>query len=133
MDALAHCLEAIGPFITRSRWVGLEGMRFSFFFLIRKPAEAVKKALISSARNMLMASKWGTGSTRLGAIHRCRILRGCMTPSWALNGIVMPICAESQPGRLRRIERAAAISPNGGFDGFLKWILALRKIWIPPR
>ena len=53
-----------------------------------------------------------------------------------LNGIIMPYVVKANRRKIEReIERAAAyLGIKGGFCGFLKWILALRKeIGIPYR
>jgi alcohol dehydrogenase len=137
MDALAHCLEAYcAPFYhPLSAGVGLEGMR-----LIKENlAKAVKKGSDLDARgNMLMASSMGATAFQrgLGAIHALSHPFGGLYDAHhgLLNGIVMPYVLKANRKKIEKdIERAAAyLGIKGGFNGFLKWILSLRKeIGIP--
>ena len=137
MDALAHCLEAYcAPFYhPLAAGVALEGMR-----LIKENlARAVKKGTDLNARgHMLMASTMGATAFQrgLGAIHALSHPLGGFYDAHhgTLNGIIMPYVLKANRRKIEReIERAAAyLGIRGGFDGFLKWILALRKeIGIP--
>ena len=137
MDALAHCLEAYcAPFYhPLSAGVALEGMR-----LVKENlAKAVKKRRDLDARgNMLMASAMGATAFQrgLGAIHALSHPFGGLYDAHhgLLNGIIMPYVLKANRRKIEKdIERAAAyLGIKGGFDGFLKWILALRKeIGIP--
>jgi len=137
MDALAHCLEAYcAPFYhPLAAGVALEGMR-----LIKENlARAVKKGADLDARgNMLMASAMGATAFQrgLGAIHALSHPFGGLYDAHhgTLNGIVMPYVVKANRRKIEKdIERAAAyLGIKGGFNGFLKWILALRKeIGIP--
>ena len=137
MDALAHVLEAYcAPFYhPLAAGVALEGMR-----LIKENlARAVKKGTDLDARgNMLMASAMGATAFQrgLGAIHALSHPFGGLYDAHhgTLNGIIMPYVVKANRRRIERdIERAAAyLGIRGGFDGFLRWILALRKeIGIP--
>jgi alcohol dehydrogenase len=132
MDALAHNLEAYcAPFYhPLSAGVALEGMR-----LIKENlGRAVKKGTDLDARgNMLMASAMGATAFQrgLGAIHALSHPFGGLYDAHhgLLNGIVMPYVVKANRKKIEKdIERAAAyLGIKGGFDGFLKWILALRK------
>jgi alcohol dehydrogenase class IV len=137
MDALAHVLEAYcAPFYhPLAAGVALEGMR-----LIKgNLARAVKKGTDLDARgHMLMASAMGATAFQrgLGAIHALSHPFGGLYDAHhgTLNGIIMPYVVKANRRKIEKdIERAAAyIGIKGGFDGFLKWILALRKeIGIP--
>ena len=115
--------------------VALEGMR-----LIKDNlARAVKKGSDLDARgHMLMASTMGATAFQrgLGAIHALSHPFGGLYDAHhgTLNGIIMPYVVKANRRKIEKdIERAAAyLGIKGGFDGFLKWILALRKeIGIP--
>ena len=137
MDALAHVVEAYcAPFYhPLAAGVALEGMR-----LIKgNLARAVKKGTDLDARgHMLMASAMGATAFQrgLGAIHALSHPFGGLYDAHhgTLNGIIMPYVVKANRRKIEKdIERAAAyLGIKGGFDGFLKWILALRKeIGIP--
>jgi alcohol dehydrogenase len=137
MDAMAHLLEAYcAPFYhPLAAGVALEGLR-----LIKDNlARAVKKGGDLDARgNMLMASTMGATAFQrgLGAIHALSHPFGGLYDAHhgTLNGIIMPYVVKANRRKIERdIERAAAyLGVEGGFDGFLRWILALRKeIGIP--
>jgi len=137
MDALAHVLEAYcAPFYhPLAAGVALEGMR-----LIKgNLARAVKKGADLDARgHMLMASTMGATAFQrgLGAIHALSHPFGGLYDAHhgTLNGIIMPYVVKANRRKIEKdIERAAAyLGIKGGFGGFLRWILALRKeIGIP--
>jgi alcohol dehydrogenase len=137
MDALAHVLEAYcAPFYhPLAAGIALEGMR-----LIKENlARAVKKGTDLDARgHMLMASTMGATAFQrgLGAIHALSHPLGGLYDAHhgTLNGIIMPYVVKANRRKIERaIERAAAyLGIGGGFDGFLRWILALRReIGIP--
>jgi alcohol dehydrogenase class IV len=137
MDAMAHVLEAYcAPFYhPLAAGVALEGMR-----LIKENlARAVKKGTDLDARgHMLMASTMGATAFQrgLGAIHALSHPFGGLYDAHhgTLNGIIMPYVLKANRRKIAKdIERAAAyLGIKGGFDGFLRWILALRKeIGIP--
>ena len=137
MDALAHVLEAYcAPFYhPLAAGVAVEGMR-----LIKgNLARAVKKGTDLDARgHMLMASTMGATAFQrgLGAIHALSHPFGGLYDAHhgTLNGIIMPYVVKANRRKIEKdIERAAAyLGIKGGFDGFLKWILGLRKeIGIP--
>lgn len=137
MDALAHNLEAYcAPFYhPLAAGVALEGMRLVKDNL----AKAVKKGTDIDARgHMLMASAMGATAFQrgLGAIHALSHPLGGLYDAHhgLLNGIVMPYVVKANRRKIEKdIERAAAyLGIKGGFNGFLRWILALRKeIGIP--
>ncbi len=137
MDALAHNLEAFSaPFYhPLAAGVAVEGMR-----LVKENLpKAVKKGKDLDARgNMLVASAMGATAFQrgLGAIHALSHPFGGLYDAHhgLLNGIVMPYVLKANRRKIEKdIDRAAAyMGIKGGFNGFLKWILALRKeIGIP--
>jgi alcohol dehydrogenase len=137
MDALAHCIEAYcAPFYNPlAKGVGLEGM-----LLVKENlAKAVKNGKDIDARgNMLVASTMGATAFQrgLGAIHALSHPFGGLYDAHhgMLNGIIMPYVLKANRKKIEKdIERAAAyLGIKGGFNGFMKWVLALRKeIGIP--
>jgi alcohol dehydrogenase class IV len=137
MDAFAHCLEAYcaPAYHPMAAGVALEGMR-----LIKENlARAVKKPGDLAARgNMLMASSMGATAFQrgLGAIHALSHPFGGLYDAHhgLLNGIIMPYVLKANRRRIDRgIERASAyLGIRGGFDGFVRWVVALRnEIGIP--
>jgi alcohol dehydrogenase len=131
-DAFAHCLEAYcTPFYhPLSDGVALEGMR-----LVKENlAKAVKKGSDLEARgNMLVASSMGATAFQkgLGAIHALSHPFGGLYDAHhgLLNGIIMPYVLKANRKKVeQKIERASAyLGIKGGFNGFLKFVLALRK------
>ena len=137
MDALAHCLEAYcAPFYhPLAKGVALEGMK-----LVKENlARAVKKPKDLDARgNMLIASSMGATAFQrgLGAIHALSHPFGGLYDAHhgLLNGIVMPYVLKANRKKIEKdiAQAAAYLGIKGGFNGFLKWVLALRKeIGIP--
>ncbi len=132
MDALAHCIEAYcAPFYhPMAKGIALEGM-----LLVKDNlAKAVKTPKDLDARgNMLVASTMGATAFQrgLGAVHALSHPFGGLYDAHhgMLNGIVMPYVLKANRKKIEKdIARAAAyLGIKGGFDGFLKWILALRK------
>ena len=131
-DAFAHCLEAYcTPFYhPLAEGVGLEGMR-----LVKENlAKAVKKGKDLDARgNMLVASSMGATAFQkgLGSIHALSHPFGGLYNAHhgTLNGIIMPYVLKANRKKIeKKIERVAAyLGIKGGFDGFMKFVLALRK------
>ncbi len=132
MDALAHNIEAYSaPFYhPLAKGVALEGM-----LLVKENlAKAVKKPKDLDARgNMLLASSMGATAFQrgLGAVHALSHPFGGLYDAHhgMLNGIILPYVVKANRKKIEKdIDRAAAyLGIKGGFDGFLKWILALRK------
>jgi alcohol dehydrogenase len=131
-DAFAHCLEAYcAPFYhPLAEGVALEGMR-----LVKENlAKAVKKPKDLDARgNMLVASSMGATAFQkgLGSIHALSHPFGGLYDAHhgTLNGIIMPYVLKANRKKIEtKIERVAAyLGIKGGFNGFLKFVLALRK------
>lgn len=137
MDALAHNLEAYcAPFYHPwSAGVALEGMRLvkdNLARAVRKPGD------LDARGNMLVASAMGATAFQrgLGAIHALSHPFGGLYDAHhgLLNGIIMPYVLKANRRKIEKdVGRAAAyLGIKGGFNGFLKWVLALRKeIGIP--
>jgi alcohol dehydrogenase len=137
MDAFAHCLEAYcAPFYhPPAAGVALEGMRLikdNLVIAVRKPGDLVARG------NMLIASSMGATAFQrgLGAIHALSHPFGGLYDAHhgLLNGIIMPYVLKANQRKIEKdIDRAAAyLGIKGGFGGFLKWVLGLRKeIGIP--
>ncbi len=131
-DAFAHCLEAYcAPFYhPLAEGVALEGMR-----LVKENlAKAVKKPKDLDARgNMLVASSMGATAFQkgLGSIHALSHPFGGLYDAHhgTLNGIIMPYVLKANRKKIeKKIERVAAyLGIKGGFNGFLKFVVALRK------
>jgi alcohol dehydrogenase len=131
-DAFAHCLEALcTPFYhPLAEGVAIEGMR-----LVKENlAKAVKKGKDLDARgNMLVASSMGATAFQkgLGAIHSLSHPFGGLYNAHhgTLNGVIMPYVLKANRKKVEtKIERAAAyLGIEGGFNGFMKFVLALRK------
>ena len=87
---------------------------------------------------MLVASAMGATAFQrgLGAVHALSHPFGGLYDAHhgMLNGIILPYVLKANAKKIEKdVARAAAyLGITGGFDGFLKWILALRKeIGIP--
>lgn len=132
MDALAHCLEAYcSPmYHPLADGIALEGMRL------------VKEALVAAYRDggdlaargmMLSASAMGATAFQkgLGAIHSLSHPVGALydTHHGLTNAVFMPyVLAFNRPAVAQKLGRAAAyLGLEGGFGGFLDWVLGLRE------
>jgi alcohol dehydrogenase class IV len=132
MDALAHCLEAYcAPgYHPMADGIALEGMRL---VLENLPKAAANGKDITARANMMAAAAMGATAFQkgLGAIHSLSHPIGALydTHHGMTNGVFMPyVLAFNRPAVEDRIARAAAyLGIKGGFDGFAKAILKLRK------
>jgi alcohol dehydrogenase class IV len=132
MDALAHCLEAYSAtgYHPMADGVALEGMRLVFENL---PKAAANGKDITARANMMAAAAMGATAFQkgLGAIHSLSHPIGSLydTHHGMTNGVFMPyVLAFNRPAIEERIARAAGyLGIKGGFDGFAKAILKLRK------
>jgi alcohol dehydrogenase class IV len=137
MDALAHNLEAYcAPFWhPLAKGVALEGMR-----LVKEnlPEAVHAPANLDARGEMLVASAMGATAFQggLGAIHALSHPLGGLYDAHhgLLNGILMPYVVVANRRKIEpAIERAAAyLGIRGRFDGFVNWIVKLRRaIGIP--
>lgn len=132
MDALAHSLEAFyGPFYhPMADGIAIEGMRLVKENLIT----AVNEPHNANARmNMMAAASMGATAFQkaLGAIHSLSHPIGARFHAHhgLTNAVLMPyVLAFNRPEIEAKIGYAAqALGIPNGFDGFLNWVLDLRK------
>jgi alcohol dehydrogenase len=132
MDALAHCLEAYcaPTYHPMGAGIAIEGIYLVKEYL----AKAVKSPSDLEARgNMMSAAAMGATAFQkgLGAIHSLSHPVGGFynTHHGITNGVYMPyVLAFNRKAIEEKIERLArALGIAGGFDGFQKWVLELRK------
>jgi alcohol dehydrogenase class IV len=132
MDALAHCLEAYcAPgYHPMADGIAVEGIRLVFENLPKAFADG--KDLTARA-NMMSAAAMGAAAFQkgLGAIHSLSHPIGALydTHHGMTNAVFMPYVLafnrDAIDGRIARL--AAYLGIKGGFDGFAKAVLKLRK------
>ena len=133
MDVLAHCLEAYSSpfFYLLSQGIALEGISIVRKYLIR----AFKNGNDIEARgNMLAGSSMGSTAFQkgLGAIHSLSHPVGAIynTHHGLTNAVFMPYVLERNRNAIEdkiiSIARYLDLS-NSSFEGFMKWILDIRK------
>jgi alcohol dehydrogenase len=131
MDALAHCLEAYSAeyYHPMAAGIALEGMRLVFENL----PKVVKDGADMEARaEMMSAAAMGATAFQrgLGAIHALSHPVGTLydTHHGMTNAVLMPyVLVFNRTAIETKIARLAAyLGISGGFDGFLKAIVALR-------
>ena len=133
MDALAHCLEAFcsNIFHPLSQGIALEGISIVNQFLLR----AFKDGNDIEARgNMLAASSMGSIAFQkgLGAIHSLSHPVGALynTHHGLTNAVFMPYVLKANKASIEKklisISRYLGLT-NQTFEGFMEWILNLRK------
>jgi alcohol dehydrogenase class IV len=132
MDALAHCLEAYcAPgYHPMADGIAVEGIRLAMENLPK--AYANGKDLTARAHMMAAAAMGATAFQKgLGAIHSLSHPIGALydTHHGMTNAVFMPyVLAFNRDAVEERIARLAAyLGVKGGFDGFAKAILKLRK------
>jgi alcohol dehydrogenase class IV len=132
MDALAHCLEAYcAPgYHPMADGIAVEGVRLVFENLPK--AYANGKDLTARAHMMSAAAMGATAFQKgLGAIHSLSHPIGAIydTHHGMTNAVFMPyVLAFNRDAVEERIARLASyIGIKGGFDGFAKAVLKLRK------
>jgi alcohol dehydrogenase len=132
MDAFAHCLEAYcaPAYNPMAQGVAIEGLRLVHANL----STAVHTPNDLGARgNMLMASSMGATAFQrgLGAIHALSHPFGGLYDAHhgLLNGVIMPyVLKANRPVIEHDIESVARyLGIDGGFDGFVGWVLGLRQ------
>jgi alcohol dehydrogenase len=131
MDALAHCLEAYcaPTWHPMGEGIAVEGIRLVKIALPRAYANGADL----EARGMMLAAA-AMGATAfqkgLGAIHSLSHPIGAIydTHHGLTNAVVMPyVLAFNRSTIEPKIERLAGwLGLEGGFAGFLDWVLALR-------
>ena len=131
MDALAHCLEAYcaPSWHPMGEGIAVEGIRLVKLALPRAYANGGDL----EARGMMLAAA-AMGATAfqkgLGAIHSLSHPIGAIydTHHGLTNAVVMPyVLVFNRPAIEAKIERLAGwLGIEGGFQGVLEWILALR-------
>ena len=137
MDAFAHCLEAYcSPhYHPMSQGIAVEGMRLVKENLPRAYADG--SDLEARAHMMSAAAMGATAFMKgLGAIHALSHPIGAMYNSHhgTTNAVVMaPVLKFNRAAIEERIERLAAyLGIDGGFDGFLDFVVELnRSLGIP--
>lgn len=138
MDAFAHCLEAYcAPFYhPYADGIAVEGMRLIKEYLPRAVANGND---IEARSHMLAASQMGSTAFQkgLGAIHALSHPVGSVldTHHGLTNAVVMPyVLAFNRAAvdeKLTRLARWLGL-PKASFEGFMDWVLVLRKqIGIP--
>lgn len=131
LDAFAHCLEAYcaPSYHPLAEGVAVEGMRLVKEYLpraYRTPGD------IEARGHMLSAAAMGATAFQkgLGAIHALSHPIGALydTHHGMTNAVVMPSVLEAnRPAIESKIARLAAyLGIEGGFDGFLRFVRALR-------
>jgi alcohol dehydrogenase class IV len=132
MDALAHCLEAYcAPgYHPLADGIALEGMRLVFENLPK--AHARGKDIKARAHMMSAAAMGATAFQKgLGAIHSLSHPIGSLyhTHHGMTNAVFMPYVLDFNRKAIEeKIERAARyLNIKGGFDGFRKAVIKLRK------
>ena len=131
MDALSHCLEAYcAPgFHPQADGIAIEGIR-----LVKENLETatLTGANIEARANMMAAALMGATAFQkgLGGMHAMAHPIGAVFDAHhgLINAVVMPYVLKFNRSAIEpRIKRLADyLSIDGGFDGFLHWILAIR-------
>jgi len=139
MDAFAHCLEAYcAPgFHPMAEGIAVEGMRLVAENLPRAYADGTD---IAARSGMMAAAAMGAVAFQkgLGGIHALSHPLGAVydTPHGLTNAVVMPyMLMRNRDAIEAKITRLAAWLglAEPGFDGFLRFVLDLRKrLGIPP-
>ena len=132
MDALAHCLEAYcAPgYHPMADGIAVVGIRLVFENLPKAFADG--KDLTARAHMMSAAAMGATAFQKgLGAIHSLSHPIGALydTHHGMTNAVFMPyVLAFNRPAIEERIARLAAyVGIEGGFEGFARAVLKLRK------
>jgi alcohol dehydrogenase len=132
MDALAHCLEAYcaPSYHPMAEGIAVEGIRLIFANL---PKAVAKGNDLEARAHMMSAAVMGAAAFQkgLGAIHALSHPVGALynTHHGTTNGVFMPyVLVFNRKAIEAKINRLAGyLGIAGGFDGFLKAVLDLRK------
>ena len=133
MDALSHNLEALcSPFYhPMAQGIAVEGIRLVQEYL---PTAVADGSNIEARMQMLVSSSMGAAAFQkgLGGMHALAHPLGALYDAHhgTLNAILMPYVLKANRSeieqRLDRQTRYMGLSATG-FDGFLQWVLDLRK------
>ncbi len=133
MDALSHNLEALcSPFYhPMAEGIAVEGIRLVQEFLPRAVADGGD---IEARTQMLVSSSMGATAFQkgLGGMHALAHPLGALYDAHhgMLNAILMPYVLQANrpeiEARIDRLTRYMGLEKIG-FDGFMDWVLALRK------
>ncbi len=132
MDALAHCLEAYcsPSYHPMAEGIAVEGMRLVQEFLPRAYRDGSD---LEARANMLAAAAMGATAFQkgLGAIHALSHPVGALynTHHGLTNAVFMPYVLDFNREALwDKIDRLAAwLGLEGGFSGFMDFVLRLRR------
>ncbi|PVZ70577.1 iron-containing alcohol dehydrogenase [Pelagibaculum spongiae] len=133
MDALSHNLEALcSPFYhPMAAGIAVEGIRLVKEHLATAVADGNN---IEARMQMLLASSMGATAFQkgLGSMHALAHPLGAIYDAHhgLLNAILMPYVLQSNRAFIEeRIERTARYIglENSSFEGFMRWVLALRE------
>ncbi len=133
MDALSHNLEALcSPFYhPMAQGIAVEGIRLVQEYL---PTAVADGSNIEARMQMLVSSSMGAAAFQkgLGGMHALAHPLGALYDAHhgTLNAILMPYVLKANHSeieqRLDRMTRYMGLAATG-FDGFLQWVLDLRK------
>lgn len=133
MDALSHNLEAVcSPlYHPMAEGIGVEGIRLVAEFL---PQAVADGSDIEARTQMLVCSSMGATAFQkgLGGMHALAHPLGALYDAHhgMLNAILMPYVLQANRREIeQRIDRLTHYMSLGerGFDGFMNWLLGLRK------
>ena len=132
MDALAHCLEAYcaPSYHPMAEGIAVEGMRLVFTNL---PKAVANGNDLEARAHMMSAAAMGAAAFQkgLGAIHALSHPVGALyqTHHGMTNGVFMPyvLVFNRKAIEAKIVRLAGFLGIDGGFDGFLKAVLDLRK------
>lgn len=132
MDAFTHCFETfcVDSFHPMADGIALEGLRIIRDYLPR----AVKDGQDLEARTMMFAAAMMGGvafQKGLGAVHSLAHPLGAIhdIQHGLANAVILPyVVAFNRPAIEAKVARVAhALEIEGGFDGFVAWLLAFRQ------
>lgn len=132
MDAFTHCFETfcVESFHPMADGIALEGLRIIRDYLPR----AVKDGQDLEARTMMFAAATMGGvafQKGLGAVHSLAHPLGAIhdIQHGLANAVILPyVVAFNRPAIEAKVARVAhALEIDGGFDGFMAWLLAFRQ------
>jgi alcohol dehydrogenase class IV len=132
MDALSHNLEAFcAPhYHPMARGIAIEGIRLIKDYL---PTVVDDGADLTGRSQMMVASSMGATAFQrgLGAMHALAHPLGALYDAHhgLLNAVLMPYVLQANRSVIEKdiTWLANALELDDGFDGFLRWVLALRE------